>query len=72
MKPIKILLFLTVFFGFTANASSLWLCSVHNTKGQVWKSTGTTRALALSNAMDICSKNSNGEHACLINKCGIQ
>ena len=54
------------------NASANWKCSVHNGKGQTWDGTGPTRAVALGNAMEFCSKNSVKAKNCVVNECNQQ
>lgn len=49
--------------------ASAWKCSVHNAKGQTWDGTGPTRAVALGNAMEFCSKNSKRAQNCVVNVC---
>lgn len=71
MQTIKIMLAVAV-CALSFNASAAWLCSVHNAKGQTWNGEGATRAIALSNAMDFCSKNSVKAKNCVVNQCAVK
>jgi len=71
MKAIKLLLAVAV-CSVSFNASANFLCVVHNAKGEEWNGTGPTRAVALGNAMEFCSKNSVEAKNCVVNQCNEQ
>lgn len=71
MKAIKLLLAVSI-ATLSFNASANWLCVVHNAKGETWNGTGPTRAVALGNAMEFCSKNSEFAKNCVVNDCSEQ
>lgn len=71
MNMSKLLLALTItLFSFSASAN--WLCVVHNAKKEVWNGTGPTRAVALGNAMEFCSRNSVDAVNCVVDQCSMQ
>lgn len=51
------------------SADAAWKCSMTNGKGQTWNGMGATRAIAASNAMKYCSKNSNYAKNCVLKWC---
>ncbi len=54
------------------SAQANWFCTMHNAKGQTWNGTGPTRAIAASNAMKFCSRNSKYASNCVLDYCRQQ
>lgn len=68
MNLIKIITPLTL-LALCINVHAGWLCVVHNTRDEIWNGTGPTRALALGNAMEFCTNNSDKASNCVVNQC---
>ncbi len=49
-----------------------WQCNATNARGQLWIGTGSSRAIAASNASGFCSAHSAKARNCVINSCFIK
>lgn len=58
--------------GVAGAGSANWQCTMTNGRGQTWYGTGSTRALAASNAARFCSSHSTYARNCVIRGCSIR